>query len=183
MKLSETQIQSLLDQHLRQSLNDDEERRLSANRIDRDDLDDELETISFIKSDLKEELALNDYEGISSHVDDLLKELNVTPDKKSEDYKKLCRELLKVNIRILDNVEKRTVGDYSDQFSNSTFSNSSKDEKIDQPKLSKVIPKFVSEFMKAGRWTEKTKSENEAVFDLSIKISGDAYQSIRSSSH
>ena len=87
--------------------------------------------------------------------------------------KKLCRELLKVNIRILDNVEKRTVGDYSDQFSNSTFSNSSKDEKIDQPKLSKVIPKFVSEFMKAGRWTEKTKSENEAVFDLFIKISGD----------
>jgi hypothetical protein len=103
--------------------------------------------------------------------------------KKSKNYKKLCRELLKVNIRILDNVEKRTVGDYSDQFSNSTFSNSSKDEKIDQPKLSKVIPKFVSEFMKAGRWTEKTKSENEAVFDLSIKISGDAYQSIRSSSH
>jgi len=173
IKLSETQIQSLLDQHLRQSLNDDEERRLSANRIDRDDLDDELETISFIKSDLKEELALNDYEGISSHVDDLLKELNVTPDKKSENYKKLCRELLKVNIRILDTVEKRTVGDYSDQFSNSTFSNSSKDEKIDQPKLSKVIPKFVSEFMKAGRWTKKTKSENEAVFDLFIKISGD----------
>ena len=171
--LSEIQIQSLLDQHLRQSLNDDEERRLLANRIDRDDLDDELETISFIKSDLKEELALNDYEGISSHVDDLLKELNVTPDKKSENYKKLCRELLKVNIRILDTVEKRTVGDYSDQFSNSTFSNSSKAEQIDQPKLSKVIPKFVSEFMKAGRWTEKTKSENEAVFDLFIKISGD----------
>ena len=170
MKLSETQIQSLLDQHLRQSLNDDEQRRLSANRIDRDDLDDELETISFIKSDLKEELALNDYEGISSHVDDLLKELNVTPDKKSENYKKLCRELLKVNIRILDTVEKRTVGDYSDQFSNSTFSNSSKAEHIDQPKLSKVIPKFVSEFMKAGRWTEKTKSENEADFDLFIKI-------------
>lgn len=103
--------------------------------------------------------------------------------KKSKNYKKLCRELLKVNIRILDNVEKRAVGDYLDQFSNSTFSNSSKDEKTDQPKLSKVIPKFVSEFMKAGRWTEKTKSENEAVFDLSIKISGDAYQSIRSSSH
>ena len=61
MKLSETQIQSLLDQHLRQSLNDDEERRLLANHIDRDDLDDELKTISFIKSDLKEELALNDY--------------------------------------------------------------------------------------------------------------------------
>ena len=173
MKLSEAQIQSLLDQHLRQSLNEDEERRLSVGRIDSDDLDDELEAISFIKSDLKEELAVNDYEGISSHVDDFLKELKVKPDKKSKNYKKLCRELLKVYIRILDITEKRAVGDYSDQFSTSTFSNSSKAEQKDQPKLSKVISKFVSEFMKADRWTEKTKSENEAVFDLFIKISGD----------
>jgi hypothetical protein len=75
---------------------------VSANRIDPDDLDDELDTISFIKSDLKEELALNDYEGISSHIDDLLKELNVKLDKNSENYKKFCRELLKVNIKILD---------------------------------------------------------------------------------
>ena len=173
MKLSEAQIQSLLDQHLRQSLNEDEERHLSVGPINSDDLDDELEAISYIKSDFKEALALNDYEGISSHVDDLLKELKVKPDKKSKNYKKLCRELLKVNIRILDITEKRTVGDYSDQFSNSTFSNSSKAEQKDQPKLSKVILKFVSEFMKADRWTEKTKSENEAVFDLFIKISGD----------
>ena len=173
VKLSETQIQSLLDQHLRQSLNEDEERHLSVGPINPDDLDDELEAISYIKSDFKEALALNDYEGISSHVDDLLKELKVKPDKKSKNYKKLCRELLKVNIRILDITEKRTVGDYSDQFSNSTFSNSSKAEQKDQPKLSKVILKFVSEFMKADRWTEKTKSENEAVFDLFIKISGD----------
>ena len=180
MNLSEAQIQSLLDQHLRQSLNDDEERRVSANRIDPDDLDDELETISFIKSDLKEELAVNDYEGISSHVDDLLKELNVKPDKKSENYKKLCRELLKVNIKILDTVEKRTVGDYSsdanrtlDDFPSSTASKPSQTKQKDQPKLSKVIPKFVSEFIKAGRWTEKTKSENEAVFELFMEISGD----------
>ena len=173
MKLSETQIQSLLDQHLRQSLNEDEERRLSVGRIDPDDLDDELEARSFIKSDLKEELALNDYEGINSHVDGLLKELKVKPDKKSNNYKNLCRELLKVNIRILDITEKRAVGDYSDQFSSSTFSNSSNTKQKDQPKLSKVISKFVSEFMKADRWTEKTKSENEAVFDLFIKILGD----------
>ena len=72
MKLSETQIQSLLDQHLRQSLNEDEERHLSVGPINPDDLDDELEAISYIKSDFKEALALNDYEGISSHVDDLL---------------------------------------------------------------------------------------------------------------
>ena len=74
MKLSEAQIQSLLDQYLRKALIDDEERRLSASRIDPDELDDELEVISFIQSDLREELALNDYQSIGSSVDDLLGE-------------------------------------------------------------------------------------------------------------
>jgi len=77
MKLSEAQIQSLLDQYLRKALNEDEERRLSAGQFSPDDLDDELEVINFIQSDLREELALNDYQGISSHVDDLLKKHKV----------------------------------------------------------------------------------------------------------
>ncbi len=173
MKLSEAQIQSLLDQYLRKTLNEDEERRLSASRIDPDDLDDELEVISFIQSDLREELALNDYQSIGLSVDDLLKKHKVKLDKKSKNYKILCRELLKVHIKILDAVEKRSVGDYSEELSSSADGKSSKTKQKDQPKISKVIPKFVSEFIKAGRWTEKTKSENEAVFELFMEISGD----------
>ena len=173
MKLSEAQIQSLLDQYLRKTLNEDEERRLSASRIDPDDLDDELEVISFLQSDLREELALNDYQSIGLSVDDLLKKHKVKLDKKSKNYKILCRELLKVHIKILDAVEKRSVGDYSEELSSSADGKSSKTKQKDQPKISKVIPKFVSEFIKAGRWTEKTKSENEAVFELFMEISGD----------
>ena len=173
MKLSEAQIQSLLDQYLRKTLNEDEERRLSASRIDPDELDDELEVISFIQSDLREELALNDYQSIGSSVDDLLEKHKVKLNKKSKNYKILCRELLKVHIKILDVAEKRSVGDYSEELSSSADGKSSKAKQKDQPKLSKVIPKFVSEFIKAGRWTEKTKSENEAVFELFMEISGD----------
>jgi integrase len=173
MKLSEAQIQSLLDQYLRKALIDDEERRLSASRIDPDELDDELEVISFIQSDLREELALNDYQSIGSSVDDLLEKHKVKLNKKSKNYKILCRELLKVHIKILDVAEKRSVGDYSEELSSSADGKPSKAKQKDQPKLSKVIPKFVSEFIKAGRWTEKTKSENEAVFELFMEISGD----------
>ena len=173
MKLSEAQIQSLLDQYLRKALIDDEERRLSASRIDPDELDDELEVISFIQSDLREELALNDYQSIGSSVDDLLEKHKVKLNKKSKNYKILCRELLKVHIKILDVAEKRSVGDYSEELSSSADGKSSKTKQKDQPKISKVIPKFVSEFIKAGRWTEKTKSENEAVFELFMEISGD----------
>lgn len=45
MNLSEAQIQSLLDQHLRKALDDDEERRLSAVHIDLDDMGMELELL------------------------------------------------------------------------------------------------------------------------------------------
>ncbi len=120
MNLSEEKLQSLLDQHLRKALSDDEEKRLSSGRIDPYDLDDELEALTYIKTDFREELALNDYQGVIPHVDDFLKEHRVKLDKKSKDYTKLCRELLKVNIKILDVVEKRSVGDYSDEFSSST---------------------------------------------------------------
>ena len=54
-------------------------------------------------------------------------------------------ELLKVSIRIIEVAEKRAEGDYSDEFPSSTLgqlSNYSKPKQKDQPKLSKVIPKF-----------------------------------------
>ena len=60
MNLSEEKLQSLLDQHLRKALNDDEEKRLSSGRIDPYDLDDELEALSYIKTEFREELALNE---------------------------------------------------------------------------------------------------------------------------
>jgi len=48
MNLSEAQLQSLLDQYLRKALNEDEDKRLSAGRMDSDDISEELETISYI---------------------------------------------------------------------------------------------------------------------------------------
>lgn len=173
MNLSTEQLQSLLDQYLRKALDDDEDRRLSSDRIDPDDLDDEIEAISFLKSDRREELAVSDYYNISHSVDEVLKEHSIELDKESKSYQKLCRELLKVDIKILEIAEKRTVGDYSDELSASSSIAQPKSLPDDSQKLSEVIPKFISEFVKAGRWTEKTQSENEAVFKLFKEISGD----------
>jgi hypothetical protein len=50
---------------------------------------------------------------------------------------------------------------------------SSSSSENDQEMLPKLIPKFVSESMKPGRWTEKGKSENESVFELFMDISDD----------
>lgn len=52
-------------------------------------------------------------------------------------------------------------------------------------KFSTVVKAFVEEYVRAGRWTEKTWKENEAVFALYIEIAGDLpvdlidYQGIR----
>jgi len=51
MKLSTDKLQSLLDQHLRKVLDDDEDRRLLSGPTNSDDLSEELETISYVKSE------------------------------------------------------------------------------------------------------------------------------------
>jgi hypothetical protein len=51
MNLSTDKLQSLLDQHLRKALDDDEDRRLSSGPMNSDDVSEELETISYVKSE------------------------------------------------------------------------------------------------------------------------------------
>ena len=51
MNLSTDKLQSLLDQHLRKALDDDEDRRLSSGPMNSDDVSAELETISYVKSE------------------------------------------------------------------------------------------------------------------------------------
>ena len=51
MNLSTDKLQSLLDQHLRKALDDDEDRRLLSGPTNSDDVSEELETISYVKSE------------------------------------------------------------------------------------------------------------------------------------
>ena len=51
MNLSTDKLQSLLDQHLRKALDDDEDRRLLSGPTNSDDLSEEFETISYVKSE------------------------------------------------------------------------------------------------------------------------------------
>ena len=175
MNLSAQQLQSILNQYLLKVLEDDEDKRVVAEYLNPDDIDEELEAIDYLKSDLREELACADYDGISTYAETLLKEHEIKPDKDSKVYKKLCRELLKVHLQVLDIAKKRTVGDYSDEVISVPLSYplDHRQPQKDEPKLSQVIPKFVSEFIKAGRWTEKTTTENEAIFQLFKEIAGD----------
>ncbi len=53
MNLSTDKLQSLLDQHLRKALDDDEDRRLLSGPTNSDDVSEELETISYVKSEKK----------------------------------------------------------------------------------------------------------------------------------
>ena len=175
MNLSAQQLQDILKQYLLKVLEDDEDKRIENEYLTPDDIDEELEAIDYLKSDVREELACADYDGIQTYADTLLKEHEITPDKDSKIYKKLCREILKVHQRVLNIAEKRTIGDYSDEVISVPLSNplDHRQPQKDEPKLSQVIPKFVSEFIKAGRWTEKTTAENEAVFELFKEIAGD----------
>ncbi|TWI70715.1 hypothetical protein LZ24_01852, partial [Desulfobotulus alkaliphilus] len=60
----------------------------------------------------KDALSLGDYDHVHRAADRYLEDAGITADKESQDYRSLCRELLKTNI-VLDEIhQKRMHGDY-----------------------------------------------------------------------
>lgn len=173
-ELTEHQIQKLLNRHLAEALQESEQSRIaSTKRPKLDDLEDTANSYSYVESDYREGLATHDYRRVYNSVDTLLEEQGFQVDKKSDSYKKLCREMMKINIRYLQTERKRLFGDYSGDLEGPISGNGGKPYQAG-PKCSELFAKFVDEYIGSERWTEKTRAENGAVFDLFIEIIGDA---------
>lgn len=116
--LTEAKIQELAGKWLREALADGEERRAFAHKpMTPDELDGQLEALSSLYTDAREDLALNDYRGIQSTADDVLKAEGITVNRDALEYRSLCRELLKARVKGLEIEERRSVGDYPGEVS------------------------------------------------------------------
>jgi len=163
MNLTDQQMKDLLDDYIQSGLAAEEEFNiLSEKPYSPEELAEHLEAIEFILYDRKEELALNDYRNISKSAGALLKKHKIKFNGQSFEYKKFRREFLKAEITLL---EKYLKGETPGETENKNTET--------QPKLTQIIPKFIGEFETSGRWTQKTKSENEAVLNLFLEIVGD----------
>jgi hypothetical protein len=176
MNLTDQQIKDLLNDYIQSGLAAEEDFNILTEKpYSPEELAEHLEAMEFILYDRKEELALNDYKNVTKSSKALLQEHNIKFDDQSFNFKKFRREFLKAEISLLEQCLK---GESPTLIENKNTET--------QPQLTQIIPKFIGEFETSGRWTEKTKSENEAVFNLFLEITGDLpvdsydHQTIRS---
>lgn len=175
-ELSKAEIQKLIQDHLKEALEETELYRASIDKpLDEQEVRDDLEAMSLLKSDFKEYLATCDYRKVEKTVDSLLEEKGIELSKDGDSYRLLCREMLKSNVEYLDQYEKIVKGEMPlIQAPENTQPNRviQAEEEPSEP-LSKIIEQYVTEQERGGNWTEKTKEEFLACLGLLQEVIGD----------
>ena len=168
----------LLQKYIEKWLNEEEERRaLRPRPLTEEELEREMDIFSDLETQAREDLALSDYRRISRSVDEILAENGIHGiEKDSEKYRKLCRDLLKTDVRYYEIEQRRAVGDYqstAELRSVTSPDNPSKKTDAKSPTLSEVIQLYSKDQILGKRWTEKTTGETLASLDLLQNILGD----------
>ncbi len=174
-ELAEAEIRAIIRGYVAECLEGDERARVERKRpLSPWESDVQLTTAGFVQSDIKESLACCDYRSFRERVDDLLKDNGLELDPQSYSFKKLCREMAKADVEVLDIVQKREVGDYSDDTPIIPVAASSQPaEQEPSESLSKVIDLYVAEQARGGNWSEKSTTEYTACLVLLKEYLGD----------
>ncbi len=120
---------------------------------------DELSLNSSFLYETKEQLSKSDYHDVSEAVEWLLTDNDLDVNRESESFKRLCREMLKVEVKILDIAKHRDLGDYEYEeivFPQAPVFSPELDNRPTES-ISEVIKHYVSE--SEANWTPKTKAE------------------------
>jgi hypothetical protein len=121
--LSDKKIQQMVNRYIKDRIDNLERCYLDSNRQPFKSAHDfrvHVDCLDFYKESTVELLGVGDYRPVEKRVADLLKDQGIDQiEKDSESYIKLCREIYRADLKLLD-VEKRHLqGDYSYLFSNS----------------------------------------------------------------
>jgi hypothetical protein len=140
----------------------------------------------------REALLTNDLKGIEPSVDDLLAAQSISPDKSSTQYKKVCREMLKVWIAIYGIEMERTTGNYNNDcdkqlkyrllhqpITSQTETLTPSSPKVKQTiskerTISSLMESFIKEKLGSGEWSSnKTENDYRLSFKLFLYTLGD----------
>ena len=175
-KLSDHQIQEIVQKYLKEYIDSIEERMYADDpptyTIDTRHFYQYVNELDDIKQEIVEYLGTLDYRTVESIVDDLLKENGIENiDKSSVSYQKLCRGILKAQLKGIDIEKKQMGGDYSDDEDVGSPIPSKKNVMDSDSKLlSEVIEKYVLETK--VNWKDKTESTHMATLKLLEEIIG-----------
>ncbi|MFC1581225.1 DUF6538 domain-containing protein, partial [Thermodesulfobacteriota bacterium] len=179
-ELTDDQIQAMVQKYLRDWVKRLDERWLVNEAEDRflnrEMFHQYVRDLDYIKEDIVEDLALCDYHRTEKTADVLLEKNDVVGlEKESRNYRKLCRELLKIQLQELEIEKKQMLGDYSDSYSatvNGQLSAGSR-EAANEPEgelISEMIERHAAET--GVNWTPKTKEENLSILRLFVEVAG-----------
>ena len=196
-QLLDDQIQKLVHQFINTSIKDWDKRLY-------EDFDDEvnpppfddartlksyIDSLDDIRQDLVDNLNLGNFWMLEESTDELLEKNGINHTSKSSiEYRKLCVEIHKAEIKLLPLEKRHMQGDFSykqqlpaifpevfekppEQINHTIQSGAHNVVEEDVSLLSTVIQNYVAENEKAN-WTEKSKQENEASLNLFMEVMG-----------
>lgn len=187
--VTEESMQNIVREYLTTSLNALDTLRLDIpkpqdNTLDILEISQTSRKLSAVMAQIY--LENRDYLAKAHHLDNILQQKAITLDKKSREYKMLCRALLMADVEIDRIEEEREKGNYNndhDRFFEKFFQKPSHQyvaqhnstSSINHQTLASVV---IARYIKLhGRvpedWTEKTSNDIKSIFDLFIRICGD----------
>ena len=144
----------------------------------RDDTSNYFDLLDWAKDGVISDLNSGDYTGSEETADRIIKEGGISDlDKNSVHYERLCRELLKADIKLIKVEKKQLSGDYTDDINSLVAKKMYEtaqpiDSDYDGELLSSVIKHYVTE-NENDNWTEKSKQEIESSLNLFLDVIGD----------
>jgi hypothetical protein len=165
VELNAEQVQQIIKGYVRDILEDDEvERVVSEFPINGETHDEQMREYESSIEFYKRDLALSNYDRIDRMAERMLNERNIGFDKDSYPYKKLCRELLKANIQLIERLKLREKGDYSDEIDSPTVALAGTTEEPAGISLSQLVDDYFNENLRAGKWSPRTIKEYKNSF-------------------
>jgi len=180
-ELTNDQIQAMVNQYIQNSLKMLEERWLTGDDDDffppRDDSRGYIETLDIVKDDMVDELNACDYQRAEEMVNDLFGENGISGvQKDSYSYKKLCRELLKAEVKLVEIEKKQILGDYSDDPSTLLGKPPAKTDSPLIKKYSITLEKLIQEYknrqIQSKKWSSNTDRNHQPKINTMLQVLG-----------
>jgi integrase len=171
------QIAQLLRDYFKKALEDYEDCKVNrTSPTDSDEIDNMVNVYVTEKAELREQLAKGDIRTVKPSVDDLLRRNGVELEQGSEAYRKLCREMLKVQIHLAEVCGRREVGDYSgvpEAPLGVPVVASAKEDQDQGILLTELIAHYAKENRDNGTWTPKSEQNVLPNLNLLVEVIGD----------
>lgn len=192
--MSDNQLKALIEDFFHRTLRGLEETRLMgvgvptrptcvrAEDLDGPDpIDIELFDLKDNAKKLKDDIAYSSFEPYEDKIDSLLAERGIKLDKSSVEYKRLCRDYIRVWVRIFEIETERAQGNYDNEYDR-VFNTALPTATASVPttpvpahegkKLSEVIDLYVRD---NTDWKPETRNNYEYAFEMFKDLVGDVY--------